>query len=699
MFKLVSQFTPTGDQPQAIERLTHGVTTGVPRQTLLGVTGSGKTFTLANVIQRTQRPTLVISHNKVLAAQLYQEFKEFFPENAVHYFVSYYDYYQPEAYLPVTDTYIEKDAKINDVIDQFRHAATADILLRKDVVVVASVSCIYGIGDPGAYEDISLDLAVDQLVSRSEILGRLVKLQYRRNDIDPLRGEFRAHGNRVEIWLPYGTEKVELVFSRNALAAIGLISLPLKSRDLKIKPHELGSVRIFPAKHFVTPQQKLSLAIKNIERELRERLGQLRKEGKLLEARRLEERVNFDIEMLKEAGYCPGIENYSRHLSFRKSGEPPFTLIDYFDYKRSESKASEIPKNPRGVNTGKASEWLCVIDESHMTIPQIRGMYEGDQKRKEVLVDHGFRLPSALDNRPLKFAEFENRVPQTIYVSATPGEYELSKSRKDGNKNEGVVEQLIRPTGILDPDIEVRPIKNQLRDIENEIAKRVERKERVLVIALTKRLAEDLADYLIEKGFKTHWIHSEVKTLLRPELLKDLREGKVDVMVGVNLLREGLDLPEVSLVAILDADKEGFLRNETTLIQTMGRASRHVSGKVIMYADYMTGSMERAIKEVERRRKVQEKWNKEHRVKPKPIIKPIRPPLIGEARETEELVWQVSDRNRRGASLNHKQAEIGVEKRLLDALEKEMRHAAKNWDFERAAKIRDQIERIQKEKK
>lgn len=669
---------PTGDQPEAIEKLTSGINSGKKHQVLLGVTGSGKTFTLANAIERTQKPTLVISHNKVLAAQLYQELKEFFPENAVHYFVSYYDYYQPEAYLPTTDTYIEKDAKINDVIDQLRHASTADVLARKDVIVVASVSCIYGIGDPKTYEDASLDIAVGQKISRQEVLGRLIELQYQRNDYAPLKGQFQSRGDIVEIVLPYGTERINVSLGAGVVSRLFRQPLPLMTGKVRrVDPfqprYQIAAAKILPAKHFVTPRSKLALAIKNIEAELTERLRQLRRARKLLEAQRLEERVNFDMEMLREAGYCPGIENYSRQLSFRKAGEPPFTLIDYFAYACGDSHTSS-----RG--------FLTIIDESHMTIPQIRGMYEGDRKRKEVLIEHGFRLPSALDNRPLKFDEFRKKIPQTIYASATPSPYEMQKSA-----NDGVAEQLIRPTGILDPDIEVRPIANQLHNLEAEIVQRVKKNERTLVLALTKRLAEDLADYLIEKGIKVHWIHSEVKTLVRPELLKDLREGKVDVMVGVNLLREGLDLPEVSLVAILDADKEGFLRNETTLIQTMGRAARHVSGKVIMYADRMTGSMEAAIKEVERRRKVQETWNKERGIIPESIVKPIRPSFVGEAREAEDLVRQMEERE-----VKEFAKKPGAKNRLLEALEKEMWHAAKDWDFERAAKIRDRIEKLEK---
>ncbi|MBI1974832.1 MAG: excinuclease ABC subunit UvrB [Parcubacteria group bacterium] len=676
MFKLVTKLRPMGDQPDAISRLTTNLNAGLKDQVLLGVTGSGKTFTLANVIQKVQRPTLVISHNKVLAAQLYQEFKEFFPENAVHYFVSYYDYYQPEAYLPSSDTYIEKDAKINDLLDQLRHAATADILSRKDVIVVASVSCIYGIGDPAEYENVSLDLAVGQPMKRNELLRHLTELQYKRNDIDPVRGEFRARGDQVEIWLPHGTEKIELVFGGNAIVSLYRQPLLFKLRDPRSLRYTLEKITIFPAKHFVTQKPKLELALKNIEAELTMRLQELKKAGKLLEAERLEQRTNFDLEMLLETGYSPGIENYSRHLSFRKPGEPSFTLLDYFRY---------------AIRRNGSREFLTVIDESHMSVPQIRGMHNGDRARKQVLVDYGFRLPSALDNRPLKFEEFEKKIGQAIYVSATPGLYELEKASKLSKQvsSGAVIEQLIRPTGILDPEVEVRPIANQVTDLLKEIEKRVAKKERTLIVTLTKRLAEDLAEYLAKKKVRVHWIHSEVKTLVRPELLKDLREGKVDVMVGVNLLREGLDLPEVSLVAILDADKEGFLRNETTLIQTMGRAARHIHGKVILYADRITGSMERAMKEVERRREIQAAWNKKHAVTPKSIVKPIRPSLVGEPERIEKLVLQFEETEVKKLS-----AKPRVKNQLREALEREMWHAAKDWDFERAAKIRDHIERL-----
>jgi len=667
MFELKTNLKPLGDQPQAIEKLSANLKSGVRNQVLLGVTGSGKTFTLANVIAEFRKPTLVISHNKVLAAQLYQEFKEFFPKNAVHYFVSYYDYYQPEAYLPPTDTYIEKDAKINDLLDQLRHAATADVLTRKDVIVVASVSCIYGIGDPREYENVSLDLAVGQPMRRNEILRHLVELQYRRNDVDPVRGEFRARGNRIEIWLPHGTEKLEIWLEADKIVSMSRQPLSFKVRDPRAARYRLQKIKVFPAKHYVTPRPKLELALKNIEAELAERLTELKGAGKLLEAERLEQRTRFDLEMLRENGYAPGIENYSRHLSFRKPGEPPFTLIDYFAY------------------ANRGGGFLTVIDESHMSVPQIRGMAAGDRARKEILVEYGFRLPSAIDNRPLNFAEFEKKIDATIYVSATPGPYELKKS---GGR---IVEQLIRPTGILDPEVEVRPIENQVQDIVREIEKRAAKKERVLVLALTKRLAEDLAEYLAQRKIRVHWIHSEIKTLARPELLKDLREGKVDVMVGVNLLREGLDLPEVSLVAILDADKEGFLRNETTLIQTMGRAARHVSGKVVMYADRLTGSMERAIREVERRRSIQAEWNQKHGLKPKPILKPLRPSLVGEAEMAERLV-----RNLEQEKIAQLKNQPAARNQLVEALEKEMWHAAKDWDFERAAKIRDQIRRLKK---
>lgn len=629
MFKLVSKFKPTGDQPQAIEQLLKNLEAGVKNQVLLGVTGSGKTFSIAKVIERANKSVLVISHNKTLAAQLYQEFKEFFPNNAVHYFVSYYDYYQPEAYIPQTDTYIEKDAKINEEIDRLRHAATQDLLTRKDVIVVASVSCIYNIGSPETYQKVALQLKPGQKIKRRDLIARLTSLQYQRNDIDFRPGTFRVRGDIIEVYLVTGKS---------------IITIEL-SGDKIVKPE----CRIFPAHFWVTPQDKLEIALENIKLELQEQLKILKGEKKLTEAQKLEKKTNYDLELMKETGFCHGIENYSRHLEFRKLKEPPFVLLNYF------------PK-----------DFLTIIDESHMTLPQLHAMYNTDKSRKEVLIEYGFRLPSALDNRPLNFKEFEERVNQTIYASATPGPYEKQKAR------EHIVEQVIRPTGLLEPSIEIKPTKNQVKDLIEEIKKRIKKNQRSLVITLTKRLSEALTDYLREAGIKTHYLHSEIKTLERPKILQDLREGKYDVIVGINLLREGLDLPEVSLIAILDADKEGFLRNETTLIQTMGRAARHLQGHVIMYADKKTLSMEKAIKEVLRRRNIQEKYNKKHKITPKAISKEIREwPFAPKEKEVGIEFWAIQD------------------KKLL---EKEMKVAAKSLNFERAAEIRDLIKKIKKGK-
>ncbi|MBA7672264.1 UvrABC system protein B [subsurface metagenome] len=592
---------------------------------LLGVTGSGKTFSIAKVIEKANKPVLVISHNKTLAAQLYQEFKEFFPNNAVHYFVSYYDYYQPEAYIPQTDTYIEKDAKINEEIDRLRHAATQDLLTRKDVIVVASVSCIYNIGSPETYQKVALQVKPGQKIKRRDLIARLTSLQYQRNDIDFRPGTFRVRGDIIEVYLVTG-EKV--------------ITIEL-SGDKIVKPE----CRIFPAHFWITPQDKLEIALENIKLELQEQLKTLKEEKKLIEAQKLEKRTNYDLELIKETGFCHGIENYSRHLEFRKPKEPSFVLLNYF------------PK-----------DFLTIIDESHMTLPQLHAMYNTDKSRKEVLIEYGFRLPSALDNRPLNFKEFEERINQTIYVSATPGPYEKQKAR------EYIVEQLIRPTGLLEPSIEIKPTKNQVKDLIGELKKRIQKNQRSLVITLTKRLSEALTDYLKEAGIKTHYLHSEIKTLERPKILQDLREGKYDVIVGINLLREGLDLPEVSLIAILDADKEGFLRNETTLIQTMGRAARHSQGHVIMYADKKTLSMDKAIKEVLHRRNIQEKYNKKHKITPKAITKEIREwPFAPKEKEVGIEFWAIQD------------------KKLL---EKEMKVATKSLDFERAAEIRNLIKKI-----
>ncbi len=646
MFKLHSNYKPAGDQKQAIEKLVANLNTGARHSTLLGVTGSGKTFTMANVIERTQRPALVISHNKTLAAQLYQEFKEFFPENAVHYFVSYYDYYQPEAYIPQTDTYIEKDAKINEMIDALRHASTASLLSRRDVIIIASVSCIYGIGDPEEYEKASIELKVGGRISQKELIKRLVLLQYAKNPIDPRQGHFRVRENVVEIYLPSGEEVISVEFEKNKIAEIEILSASV--RDGK-NPRSVRDLRVFPAKHFVTPHEKLEIAAANIRQELKDRLGALKKGGKALEAARLKQRTEFDLAMLTSTGYVNGIENYSRHLDFREPGTPPHTLIDYFRYRHVD--------------------FLTFIDESHATIPQLRGMYNGDRARKTVLIEYGFRLPSALDNRPLKFEEFNSKIGQVMYISATPSFYELEKSNQ-------VVEQLIRPTGILDPEIEIRPTRNQIKDVVREIKKRSVRNERSLVMALTKRLAEDIAEYLAEAGIRAEYLHSEIKTLERPERLSRLRKGEAEAVVGINLLREGLDLPEVSFIAILDADKEGFLRNETTLLQIIGRAARHVEGKVILYADTVTGSMASAISETNRRRKIQEEYNKKRGIEPQQIKKEIRKSLF-EAGKEDELPLPP-----------------GPTGEIIRSLEKEMRRAVREMNFELAAKIRDRIKSL-----
>ncbi len=626
MFKLVSKFKPTGDQPRAIEKLVKNLKTGAKHQVLLGVTGSGKTFSMASVIEKTQRPTLIVSHNKTLAAQTYQEFKEFFPKNAVHYFVSYYDYYQPEAYIPQTDTYIEKDARINEEIDRLRHAATQDLLTRPDVIVVASVSCIYNIGSPEDYQRVSLELKQGQKIKRKDLISHLISLQYQRNDIDFGPGTFRVRGDIIEIYLVTGQK----------------IRIDVSDKLLIYGDRHESTIKIFPAHFWVTPQEKLTIAIENIKTELNEQIATLKKQKKLLEAQRLEKRTNYDLEMLKESGYCHGIENYSRHLEFRKPGEAPYTLLEYF------------PKDS-----------LIFIDESHQTLPQLRAMSIQDRARKEILIEHGFRLPSCIDNRPLTFGEFEKRIPQTIYVSATPGVYE---------KKNPIVEQLIRPTGLLEPSIEIRPTKSQVKDLISEIKKRVARKERTLVLTLTKRLAEALSDYLAKEEIKAQWLHSEIKTLERPNILKKFREGKYDVLVGINLLREGLDLPEVSLVAILDADKEGFLRNETTLIQIMGRAARHPNGHVIMYADKITTSIKNARDEILRRRKIQAEYNRKYNITPRPIVKEIREWLF--APKEKEI-----------------NSEFGMI-RDIQLLKKEIRQAAKNLDFERAAELRNMITKL-----
>jgi excinuclease ABC subunit B len=647
-FELKADFSPTGDQPAAIRQLTDGLKAGDKNQTLLGVTGSGKTFTMANLVQNTQRPTLVLSHNKTLAAQLYSEFKQFFPDNAVHYFVSYFDYYQPEAYIARSDTFIEKDSAINEEIDRLRHAATDALLTRKDVLIVASVSCIYGIGSPGDYNDLSVRVHAGERRVRDKLLRQLTDIQYQRNDIDFHRSTFRVRGDVVDIF-PAGEELAyRLEFFGDEIERITKID-PLTG-EILAKPSELT---VFPSSHYVTPENKLKLALGKIEHELEERLALFKREGKLLEAQRLEQRTRFDLEMLQETGFVKGIENYSRYLTNREPGEQPATLLDYFP-----------------------DDYLLLIDESHMTIPQVRGMYNGDRARKETLVEYGFRLPSALDNRPLTFTEFERHMNQTVYVSATPAEYELSRSPEPA-------QQVIRPTGLLDPKIEVKPVEGQIDDLLAEIKDTVAKRQRVLVTTLTKRMSEDLTEYLQELGIKVAYLHSDVDTLDRTDILRDLRLGVYDVLVGINLLREGLDLPEVSLVAILDADKEGFLRSEQALIQTVGRAARHEQGRVIMYADHVTRSMQTTIDETERRRGIQEAYNKEHGITPtgisKAIEKGLRPDLPEEAKR---------------AKLDLKKIPKDEYKSLIKDLARQMDMAAANLQFETAAELRDIIQDI-----
>jgi len=649
-FKLVSDYVPRGDQPQAIEALVEGVQKGVKHQVLLGVTGSGKTFTIANVVEKVNRPTLVISHNKTLAAQLASEFKTFFPNNAVEYFVSYYDYYQPEAYVPQTDTYIEKDSTINDEIDKLRHSATTALFERRDVLVVASVSCIYGLGSPEDYRDLVLSLRPGMRKDRQEILRKLVDIQYLRNDLDFQRGTFRVRGDTVEIYPAGSTDRaIRVELFGDEVEKITEFDV-LTGQPVALMDH----VAIFPARHFVTTDEKTLRAIASIEEELEERLKYLRDQGKILEAYRLEQRTRQDLDMLREVGYCSGIENYSRHLTGRSPGQPPYTLLDFF------------PK-----------DFLVIIDESHVTIPQIRGMHLGDRSRKDSLVNYGFRLPSAYDNRPLTFEEFEERVGQVIYVSATPGPYELSRAS-------AVVEQVVRPTGLLDPEIEVRPTAGQIDDLIKEIRVRKARNERVLVTTLTKRMAEDLTDYLRDIGIKVRYMHSDVDTLERMEIIRDLRLGVFDVLVGINLLREGLDLPEVSLVCILDADKEGYLRSETSLIQTVGRAARNVNGRVIMYADNITGSMRRAIDETERRRRKQEEYNRAHGITPATVEKAVRDVIQSQrpVQSQAEYYWKDVDLSQ-------------VPKRaipeLVQKMRKEMKQASRDLEFERAALLRDMI--------
>ena len=657
-FKIHSEYKPTGDQPQAIDKLTEGIKKGYKHQNLLGVTGSGKTFTMANVIERVQKPTLVIAHNKTLAYQLCSELKEFFPENAVEFFVSYYDYYQPEAYVPGTDTFIDKDSSINDEIDKLRHSATMALFERKDVIIVASVSCIYGLGDPIDYEKLAISLRPGMIRDRNEVMSKLVDIQYVRNDYEFKRGTFRVRGDILEIFPASSSENsIRVEFFGDEIDRITEVNA-LTGQVL----HYLNHAYITPASHFATSEEKVKRAIVTIEEELEERLKVLKDQEKLLEAQRLEQRTRYDLEMLSEMGFCSGIENYSRHLSGRAPGSRPYTLIDYF------------PK-----------DFLTIIDESHQTIPQIRGMYNGDRARKETLVEYGFRLPSALDNRPLRFNEFEEMMNQCVYVSATPGPYELEHTEQE-------VEQIIRPTGLLDPIIEVRPIKNQIDDIINEVNGAIEREERVLITTLTKRMSEDLSRHLKEIGYKVTYMHSDVDTLERMKIIRDLRLGKVDVLVGINLLREGLDLPEVSRVCILDADKEGFLRSVTSLIQTAGRAARNAGGKVIMYADTITPSMKVTIDETSRRRKIQEEYNEEHGITPKTIVKSVRE-VINTAIAAEE---SIDFKDIKDEENEFTKDEINE---MIDALKPEMYRAAEELDFEKAAEIRDKIKDLREKKK
>lgn len=680
-FKIHSQYQPAGDQPTAIEKLSAGISAGQKYQTLLGVTGSGKTFTMANVIEKTQKPTLIISHNKTLAAQLYQEFKEFFPENSVHYFVSYYDYYQPEAYMPTTDTYIEKDAKINEQLDRLRHEATQAILSRNDVIVIASVSCIYNIGSPVNYEKMSLEISAGQKITQKELSKHLIALQYVRNDIEKLPGTFNRKGEVIEIYPSSGNEFYQIEFNLSGNKIVGIDQRSCHS-ELVSESKKINSIKIFPAKFWTSPQTQINLALANIKKELNEQLKKFKENGKPLEYERLKQRVNFDIEILKQSGYCHGIENYSGHLEFRESDSPPFTLIDYFQHAYGD-------------------DFLFIIDESHMTIPQIRAMHAGDKARKTTLVDYGWRLPSALDNRPLRFNEFEEKNTQTIFVSATPADYELKLSevrpRQNGrgrtsDTGTSVVEQLIRPTGLLDPQIEVRSTKNQIPDLLKEIRLRVIKKQKIFVTVLTKRLAEEMAEYLAESGFNAYYLHSEIKTLERTEILRDLRLDKYDIIVGVNLLREGLDIPEISFIAIMDADKEGFLRNKTTLVQTIGRAARNIEGKVIMYADKMTQSMKGAMEETNRRRKIQEEYNKTHNITPTAIMKPIRDLIINQEKEENDkkIAEIISDE----AMLEDLSSQDP--KKTIKILEKEMKKAASQMNFELAGRLRDKINGLRK---
>jgi excinuclease ABC subunit B len=654
-FKVLSDFQPTGDQPEAIKQLIQGLNDGVVNQTLLGATGTGKTYTIAKVVETVKRPTLVMAHNKTLAAQLYSEFREFFPNNAVEYFVSYYDYYQPEAYIPRTDTYIEKDASINEEIDRLRLAATQALFSRRDVLIVASVSAIYGLGDPVEYGKVVVNLRQGEIRKRDKVLRHLVDIYYDRNDYELKRGTFRVRGDTLEIMPAYGNLAYRVEFFGDEIERITEVDVltgEVLTRHV--------SLDIYPAKHFITPQEKLLQALEDIEAELDEQLARFKEQDKLLEAQRLEQRTRYDLEMLREVGYCSGIENYSRHLSQREPGSTPWTLLDYFP-----------------------DDFLMVVDESHMSVPQIRGMYHGDRSRKEVLVDYGFRLPSALDNRPLNFQEWEDHIHQVIYTSATPGPYELDKSKGH------IVEQIIRPTGLVDPEVYVRPVEGQIDDLLGEINRRVDRGQRVLVTTLTKRMAEDLADYLMEMGVKVHYLHSEIHTLERVEILRDLRLGVYDVVVGINLLREGLDLPEVSLVAILDADKEGFLRSGPALIQTIGRAARHVDGTVIMYADNVTDAMKTAIDETNRRRAKQVTYNQAHGIEPRSIVKQVR--------DLTDRVRKVADE--RAPYIVSQEMPKDELARLIKELEKQMKAAAAELEFEKAAVLRDQVIELRQQMK
>ncbi|ADL42415.1 excinuclease ABC, B subunit [Caldicellulosiruptor obsidiansis OB47] len=657
-FRLVSDFRPTGDQPKAIEMLTEGILKGEKFQTLLGVTGSGKTFTMAKVIENVQRPTLVLAHNKTLAAQLCSEFREFFPENAVEFFVSYYDYYQPEAYIPETDTYIEKDSSINEEIDKLRHSATSALFERRDVIIVASVSCIYSLGSPEDYLNLTISLRPGMTKDRDEVIRELIRMQYERNDVDFRRGRFRVRGDVLEVFPASNTDRaIRIEFFGDEIERITEFDV-VTGEIIGRRNH----VAIFPASHYVTTAEKLKRAIKSIEEELEQRLNELRSMGKLVEAQRLEQRTRYDIEMLQEMGFCKGIENYSRHLTGRPPGSPPYTLLDYF------------PK-----------DFIMFVDESHVTIPQVRAMYNGDKARKDALVEYGFRLPSAYDNRPLTFEEFEEKLNQVIFVSATPGPYELKKSSR-------IVEQIIRPTGLVDPEIEVHPVQGQIDHLIGEIRKRVEKNQRVLVTTLTKKMAESLTDYLKDVGIRVRYMHSDIDTIERMQIIRDLRLGKFDVLVGINLLREGLDLPEVSLVAILDADKEGFLRSETSLIQTIGRAARNVDGKVIMYADRITNAMQRAIDETNRRRKIQIEYNQKYGIVPQTVRKGIRQIIEAtvSVAEEEEEKYEVVEKD---IIKNMTKEEI---EEYIKELEQEMKKFAIELEFEKAAKVRDKIFELKK---